>query len=347
VRRVRSSSAAWICTAIAILLSVAAVLTYPLVRTPAVASRLSDEEFWRLVTESSEAEGFFGFDNFTSNELVHPQVVSQLVPATPAGRVYLGVGPEQNFTYIAAIRPSLAVIFDIRRGNLQLQLMYKAIFELSNDRADFVAMLFSKPRPSSVSANATVDQLFAAFAGERSSPALYELHLQWIRQLLTIDHRLPLSAADLDGIEYVFRAFAERGFAVRAEPTYDELMTATDRDGFARSFLSSEETFNVVKAMEANNLVLPVVADFAGPTAIRAIAAYLNAHRATIGAFYLSNVEQYLPGEKQITFCRNVATLPLDASSTFIRSTSQPSERSRFSFAAELGAMQAETRRCS
>ena len=61
----------------------------------------------------------------------------------PSG-VYLGVGPEQNFTYIAAIRPRIAFITDIRRGNLHLHLMYKALFELSANRADFVARLFNR-----------------------------------------------------------------------------------------------------------------------------------------------------------------------------------------------------------
>ena len=55
--------------------------------------------------------------------------------------------PEQNFTYIAALKPKMAFIIDIRRGNLQLHLMYKALFELSSDRADFIFRLFSRKRP--------------------------------------------------------------------------------------------------------------------------------------------------------------------------------------------------------
>ena len=56
----------------------------------------------------------------------------------------MGVGPEQNFTYIVATKPSMAFIVDVRRGNLDLQLMYKALFELSADRAEFVSRLFSQ-----------------------------------------------------------------------------------------------------------------------------------------------------------------------------------------------------------
>ena len=62
-----------------------------------------------------------------------------------AGGVYLGVGPEQNLTYIAAIRPEMAFIIDIRRQAVMQHLMFKAVFELATDRADFISLLFSKP----------------------------------------------------------------------------------------------------------------------------------------------------------------------------------------------------------
>src|SRR6185295_341025 len=97
-------------------------------------------------------------------ELLFQHVLTDLVRRTHPGRVYLGVGPEQNYTYIAAVRPAMAIIFDIRRGNLDLQLMYKALFELASDRADFVSMLFAKPRPAGLTSRSTVVQLFAAFA---------------------------------------------------------------------------------------------------------------------------------------------------------------------------------------
>src|SRR5262245_30504650 len=111
-------------------------------------ARLTDREFWKLSTEWSEPNGYFRSENLTSNELLFQRVITDLVARTHAGDVYLGVGPEQNYTYIAAVKPSMAIIFDIRRGNLDLQLMYKALFELSDDRADFVSKLFGKPRPA-------------------------------------------------------------------------------------------------------------------------------------------------------------------------------------------------------
>ena len=89
--------------------------------------------------------------------------------------------------------------------------------------------------------------------------------------------------------------------------------------------------------------MIPVVGDFGGPKAIRAVGTYLKAHGATVTAFYLSNVEQYLRQDgKWDAFCRNVATLPLDASSTFIRSSSA----GYGGFVSSLGGMVAETKSC-
>src|SRR5436309_8386694 len=136
---------------------------------PTLPARLTDREFWRLSTEWSEPNGFFRSENLTSNELLFQHVLTDLAARTRPGDVYLGVGPEQNFTYIAAVKPSMAVIFDIRRGNMLLQLMYKSIFELSKDRADFVSMLFSKPRPAGLTTKSTVTEIFNAFANVPAS----------------------------------------------------------------------------------------------------------------------------------------------------------------------------------
>src|SRR6188768_1838176 len=107
----------------------------------ALPARLSDAEFWALVEQLSEPEGNFPFDNLVSNETSIQSVIPALLNRTRPGGVYLGVGPEQNFTYIAALQPRIAFVIDIRRQNLVEHLMYKALFELSPSRADFVSRL--------------------------------------------------------------------------------------------------------------------------------------------------------------------------------------------------------------
>jgi len=312
-----------------------------------VPERLSDQAFWRLSSDSSEPGGFFrsqDITNLTSNELWMQFVIQDLISRTRPGGVYLGVGPEQNFTYIAAVRPAMAVIFDIRRGNLDLQLMYKAIFELSSDRADFIAMLFSKPRPPGLTAASTAQQLFAAFASSASSEPIYQANVKAIDERLVKTHALPLSAQDLAGLDAVYQTFYWNGFAVRPSPTYAELMLSTDAAGVARSFLSSEDRFAFIKDLESRNLVIPVVGNFEGPKAIRAIGAYLRSIGGTVSAFYLSNVEQYLGSWE--AFCRNVASLPLDGHSTFIRSAQGGGFGPGGGFVSSLGAMADEVKGC-
>ena len=130
---------------------------------PTIPARLSDEQFWRLSTEFSEPSGYFRSENLVSNEHTFQYVIPALRKQTRPGGVYLGVAPDQNFTYILATQPRIAFIVDIRRGNLLQHLMYKGLIELSADRAEFVSRLFSKKRPAGLTAKSTVVELFTAF----------------------------------------------------------------------------------------------------------------------------------------------------------------------------------------
>ena len=128
-----------------------------------IPARLSDAELWSLSAELSEPGGYFRSENLLSNETGFQAVIPALRERIKPGGVYLGVGPEQNFTYIVALQPKIAFIVDIRRGNMIEHLMYKALIETSSDRADFLSKLFSRPRPAGLDTNSKPDQLFAAF----------------------------------------------------------------------------------------------------------------------------------------------------------------------------------------
>jgi hypothetical protein len=321
-------------------------------------SQLSDSEFWKLSTDFSEPDGSFRSDNLLSNELYFQYVIPQLKETIKAAQVYMGVGPEQNFTYIAALRPKMVFIVDIRRGNLDLQLVYKALFEMSKDRAEFVSRLFARKQPDGIGPNSTAEEIFNAIAKAPTSDGLYTENLNAIKDHLTRKHGFPLSENDLDGIEWVYMNFHHYGTSINYGSsgrggfgngvTYADLMVATDAMGISRSYLANEENFNVLKSLEAKNLIVPVVGNFGGPKAIRAVGRYLKEKDATVAAFYLSNVEQYLRQDGIWNdFCRNVASLPLDAASTFIRS-----ERgARFGLGSglnsDLGNMSSEVKTCT
>ena len=126
-------------------------------------ARLTDGEFWTLIADLSEPNGTFRSDNLLSNETRFQFILPELSDVIKPGGAYMGVGPEQNFTYIAAVKPAIAFIVDIRRGNLDLHLMYKALFELSADRADFVSRLFSRKRPAGLGPGSPAAQIFSAY----------------------------------------------------------------------------------------------------------------------------------------------------------------------------------------
>ena len=135
---------------------------------PPVPTQLTDEEFWRLSSSLSEPDGIFRSDNLLSNELNFQYVIPELLAVAQPGRVYMGVGPEQNFSYIAALKPSMAFIVDIRHGNMDVHLLYKALFELSANRVEFVSKLFSLKQPSGLSPRASASELFTAYAQQES-----------------------------------------------------------------------------------------------------------------------------------------------------------------------------------
>ena len=64
------------------------------------------------------------------------------------GGAYVGVGPDQNFSYIAAIRPDVAFIVDVRRDNLLLHLLFKSLFTLARTRVEYLALLLGRPVPA-------------------------------------------------------------------------------------------------------------------------------------------------------------------------------------------------------
>jgi len=262
-------------------------------------------------------------------------VLAELSVGRQPGSAYVGVGPEQNFTYLLAVKPKIAFIVDIRRQNLIEHLMYKALFELSADRAEFVSRLLSRSRPPGLDSKSTVEDLFAAYGRTVMDRRILQENIRSIRKLLMQDHGFLLSPEDEASLERVVRAFTTGGANLTYDgpvenrgvrtvtgimPTFEELMMETDGEGRHRSFLATEENFRTIQELQKKNLIVPVVGNFAGSRALRAVGQYLRNHGATVTAFYTSNVEQYLFMDRSWKdFYENVATLPIDGRSVFVR----------------------------
>ena len=326
-------------------LGVFALAAFPVfaVAQSTIPSRFTDKELWQLNADFSEPGGYFRSDNLLSNELGFQAVIPGLREKIKPGGVYLGVGPEQNFTYIAALQPKIAIIFDIRRGNMVEHLMYKALFETSADRADFLSKLFSRPRPAGLDTGSSAQQLFDAYNRAAPDSALFRKNLASIKDFLAKTKGFALGDSDSKSLDYIYSAFYGGGPQINYNyspggggggggfggfgggmPNYTSLQTATDTAGKNWGYLATEGTFRWLKDFESRNLLVPVVGDFAGPKAIRTVGKYLKEHNAVVSAMYCSNVEQYLfrQNDDWSRFYGNVATLPLDANSSFIRSIS-------------------------
>lgn len=293
-------------------------------------------EFARIIREFSEDGGYFMSDNFTSNETSYLHVVDKLRELGVTGGAYIGVGPEQNFTYIAKTRPRVAFIIDIRRQAVLQHLMYKAIFHLSPNRTQFISRLLSKPLPKDGAPppldreDAPAADLMAFFGKTAATDQAYAANLVEIKKIIQEDFQFPLSDRDRESLEFVYKSFRENGLdiAFRLDASYyggyfpslKDLALQTDLNGKAGNFLATADDYNYVRAMQKKNLIIPIVGDFSGPKALAAIGDYLRKNGLTVTSFYTSNVEQYLFDSAVFDgFAKNIRKLPIDDKSVFIR----------------------------
>jgi hypothetical protein len=317
---------------IALLISLATVgalaQTKPAATLP---DKLTNAEFARLMTEMSEPGGDFLSDNLISNETAYLPVLAKLKELNATGGAYIGVGPEQNFTYIAKIRPRIAFILDIRHLAATHHLLYKALFHLSPERGQFLSRLLSRPlaKDKPLAANVAVAELLDYFARTKADEAFYTATLAEVRKTIEKDFQIKLSEADGKELEHVLRSFKADGIEIAFRfgggwsyfPTLREVIAQTDANGKAGHFLSSVEDYDFVRQLQMKNLVIPITGDFGGKKALAAIGDYLRKNNVTVTAFYLSNVEQYLFGDYTFgAFVANVKKLPINEQSLFIRS---------------------------
>src|SRR5262249_46028880 len=118
----------------------------------------------------SEPEGAFDTDNLISNERSYLHVIPALVSGGVSGGTYIGVGPDQNFSYIARIRPATAYIIDIRRDNLLLHLLFKALFARSTTRVEYLSRLTGRAPPDDLEhwKDAAIAEIVARVDGEEA-----------------------------------------------------------------------------------------------------------------------------------------------------------------------------------
>src|SRR5262245_20551339 len=172
------------------------------------------EQFARYIEQWSEEEGYFDSDNFISNETSYLHVVDELQKQVKPAGIYLGVGPDQNFSYIVHTKPILAVITDIRRQNMLEHLWYKALFAMASNRLEYLSLLVSRQVPRA-KPDSSLEQLLRAVEASGTSENLFQKNMAAVKSLLVNRYHLKLSPADLKKIDYVYRAFWEDGIGLR------------------------------------------------------------------------------------------------------------------------------------
>jgi hypothetical protein len=297
------------------------------------AAPLSDSTFARLVARLSESGGYFDSDNLLSNEASYLHVLGRMRTLGVTGGAYLGVGPDQNFSYMAQVRPRIAFMIDIRRDNLLQQLMFKSVFTRARNRADYLALLFGRPLPrdSQRFDASTIEELVAWVDSTPPSPAAATVAQEAV--LATVKgFDVPLDERDLETIGRFHRVFIDAGLDLRYTshnrpprayyPTFRQLLLERDLTGKQGNYLANEGDYQFLKSLQERHLVIPVVGDLAGDHALAAIGKLIAERGEKVSAFYTSNVEQYLmrDGTSFDRFAENLRKLPRDSHSVIIRS---------------------------
>jgi len=318
--------------------SIAVFFTFILLTlTPATIAQRADEapkrsDFGQLVARLSERAGYFGSDNLVSNELSYQHVMGKIEKMNISGGAYLGVGPDQNYTYIAQIKPKIAIMVDIRRDAMVQHLLFKALFMMSRTRVEYLSLLFGRPLPKDYKkwTERPIRDLVDYFDRTPLDQKIADRTKAEIHKRLA-SFNLQLTPRDIETIDEIYQAFymdcLEVRYTIRDRPTgrffpaYRELLLEKDLDGRYRNFLANESDFQVIKGLHDRNLIIPVTGDLSGQKALKAIGEFLKEIGENVSAFYVSNVEFYLWRQDSMArFIENLKSLPIEDRSIIIRS---------------------------
>lgn len=288
--------------------------------------------FARIVAQLSESGGFFDTDNLISNESSYLHVAGAIRSRGDQGGAYIGVGPDQNFSYIAAVRPSVAFIVDLRRDNQLLHLLFKSLFETGRNRLEFLCLLFGRQPPADVTAwsNRPLTELLAYVDGLPADTVRHQrTHTALIERIRS--YGIPLAPVDITTLRRFHDEFMRSGLNLRFAsygrgprsyyPTIRQLYLEKDLSGAEASFLAQEGDYQFLRTLQRQGRLIPVVGDFGGTGAFQGIARFLRERRLGVSLFYTSNVEFYLFRQQSFRrYVDNVRALPWTPNGLLVRS---------------------------
>ncbi len=297
----------------------------------AAPTRGRDSVFAAAVVRLSEPGGYFDTDNLISNETSYLHVATRLEAMGVRGGAYIGVGPDQNFSYLTLIRPEVAFLIDIRRDNMLQHLLFKALFTQSRSRLQYLCLwLGCRQPPAELGVDQPLLELLAWVDSTRLTPTAAARVRQETARLIE-DFGVPLDARDRETIARFHTEFQRTGLMVRFSsfgrgndsqyPTLRRLLLERDLNGAHRSYLARDEDWRFVRELQVSGRVIPVVGDLGGRQAFRGLARELRQRQTPLSALYTSNAELYIWRDGSFPeFASSVAEFPLMPSAVIIRS---------------------------
>ncbi len=290
-----------------------------------------DTAFANAFARLSEAGGFFDTDNLISNETSYLHVAPRLEALGVRGGAYIGVGPDQNYSYLALIRPEVAFLIDIRRDNALQHLLFKALFVQAPNRLAFLCLwLGCRAPPRNMTTDRPVLELLAWVDSTRLDQAsASRVRAETARLIAAFG--IPLDTRDRETIERFHAEFMRAGLGLRFSsfgrgnesqyPTLRRLILERDLEGAMRSYLAREDDWRFVRDLHVQGRIIPVVGNLAGPQAFPGLARELRARGVGLSALYTSNAELYVWRDGGFAeFAQSVSRMPLAPSAVIIRS---------------------------
>ncbi len=285
-----------------------------------------------VVRGLSEPESGPAADNLVSNEDSYVRGAGDLEDRSAPDGVYLGVGPDQNFSMIAGCRPAMALVVDYRRRNLVLHLVHAALMRLSADRVGYLSLLLARtvevPMGLAKLSGADLARAFSAVPMDRARLRMAIAEVARLLRPLDLvgEDEWPAVAtlqAKLAGAGMAYRFLSLPGY-----PSLGEMIGANDRRGRPGHFLGSEDRYRRVRDLQVAGRLLPVIGDFSAEDgALKRIATWLRAHDRKLSVVYVSDVEFFLLRAGRFeAYAKNLAALPRMDRAVIVRTSTQPIE---------------------
>lgn len=302
---------------------------------------LEREAFVELIRRLSDPpSGPASADNLMTNEDSIASVMDQAGREVPRDTVYLGVGPDQNFSLIAATRPDSAFILDFRKKNQLLHFLHRALLHVSNDQVEYLAHFwarsFIKCATAPINANRreiSAGELICGFKNTDFQKQLFEnAQAKVSEQIRLLNY---VSADELTEIRRIHARLAGAGLqarflALKMYPQMQSLVQALTRSGKPGHWLGSDQHFQTIRELQTKNRIIPIVADWADSpkntqsSAFQRLSDWLISNQKQVGCIYISDVEFFLMRTSIFDkYIENLGQLPIHEEARIIRTSTR------------------------